>query len=137
MPNDVSFGNIQFKEGSCTGQRTGMLLRLQPTHPEWPTWYNIIGDALNKVDLPPATGDSAIMYGGDITEISQYSIGTASYPIPWMYKAQAVEQTFTTVYQEFRTASNGDHGVKKDGEGWHDVNHNDDTDITGWPEFGG
>lgn len=123
-PDDVSFCNVDFKEGSCSpGEASGMLSGMGD-HPAWDTWYDIIGNGENKVDLP-ANMDAAEMYSDEVTEVEQYSLGEAYWDIPWKYKVGVVEGTITTMRQHFKTYSGGDHEVKKGTEGWHRVNHTD------------
>ena len=123
-PDDVSFYNVDFKEGSCPpGEAVGMLSGMGE-HQAWGTWYDIIGNGENKVDLPANT-DCAQMYSDEVTDVSQYSYGSAYWDIPWKYKVGVIEGTITTMRQHFKTYYGGDHEVKKGNEGWHRVNHTD------------
>lgn len=86
LPKDVSFTNIQTREGSCTGTGTGWLsvLNNEP-HPagDW----NDVGDGNRANGCMDESVDE--VWSGEIAPQPNYGVGDFNWPIPWQYRVGA------------------------------------------------
>jgi len=138
LPKDVSFTNVEFKEGPAIGQAEGWFsdkgFEGMP-HPEWAMWHTVSdGDREkgSKVDLGDA--DFAVFYHPDPLP---YSDGTFNWPIPWWYTTDDgdTHHELVIMNQTATVNSDGDATIEKGGaEGKN--NHADETATspsTSWP----
>jgi hypothetical protein len=114
IPRDVSFQNIQFREGTCAGTATGYL-----------SFKNGEVHAPTADDISVGPGDSANgsrVLGVDTVSTGQYpgpfADGTFSWPIPWQYKVGTSALTdFTTANHEETVDATGKATIEKKGAG--------------------
>jgi hypothetical protein len=129
-PKNVSFANIQFKEGQCTGTATGWFVGRLPSlvHDAWDNWYDV-GEG--NID----TGCKVLLSGGDeakagpIYDPFPYADGVFYWNIPWLSKVGAVEDDFDYAHQEFTVDETGRATVQKGSVGPHAVMHGDDASV--------
>jgi hypothetical protein len=114
-PKNVSFSNIETREGECTGTGTGHLKYQDGLKHNTGIWLTIgtgnisKGCHENSVDTVD-TGD----YKGP-----PFAYGTFVWPIPWQYRVgSSAAKTFTTANHEERIYKSGKTKIRKAGSPW-------------------
>jgi hypothetical protein len=111
-PNDVSFVNIEVREGTCTGTGTGYYSYQHGlTHPDG-SWVGVgSGDTTNP---SKANGIDTIRSGADGPAIP--AVGAFDWPIPWLFRVSSgSEKAFTTVTHHHESDSAGRVTISKGG----------------------
>ena len=113
LPKEVSFSNIEWREGLCTGTGTGFFAGdTGEVHPTG-SWMDV------------GSGNSTKGCRVQMTDTvesgphnSPYSAGTFTWPIPWQYRVgSGTEETFTTATHYETIDSTGAMTIEKKGAG--------------------
>jgi hypothetical protein len=126
-PKDVSFKNIQFREGACTATATGYLASLNGLqHTQSPSPLSIINCNLTTGCMVNGTDT----YSSSINPApTPYSAGTFSWPIPWLYLTtnNTTGTSFVTATHACNADSSGNAFLSKKNLGPYMVRVNDPT----------
>jgi hypothetical protein len=111
-PSDVSFINIEIREGQCLGIGTGYYTYQNGlNHPDGP-WVGVISGNAAKPSKVRAA--DVIRSGADGPEVS--AIGSFNWPIPWLFRvAQGGEKQFSTITHHHESDAAGRVTISKGG----------------------
>ncbi|WMS87018.1 hypothetical protein [Pleionea litopenaei] len=106
-PDDVSYANVTFREGTCVGVGTGWLNYLNGEVHAIGTACTITNNRVNGIDTV-FTGSRGQPYG----------VGDFNWPIPWQYREGTGNwTTFTTANHHQTSGAEGQAMIEKKGAG--------------------
>lgn len=96
LPKDVSFTNIQEREGSCNATATGWLVGWNNFPHPVGSWFDV-GDG-NITNGCKVVNSTDTVYSGALAPPPAYAVGDFNWPIPWQYRVGTGDAvTFATL----------------------------------------
>ena len=129
-PKDVSFTNIEYREGECYSTATGFLAGWNNLKHNYGAWYGI--DNGNSTTGCKVMNMHDRVYSGEKT--APYDVGDFNWPIPWEVRYGTETQIqITTANHHATSDAAGTAGMEKAGSGLKTrVPANLDSAPPGW-----